>query len=297
MSSLFFSIPNQITFKVTSDKELSFSESELLLLRGYIPGVVRLNSEPQNTDLLIEHIEAEDKKLLQEENHIKIFDKWNGVFSADLYHLLYGAIRVQLLKRKLFPIHGACIGKNGYVLIVGHSGVGKTSVLLKLLQDSNTMVFSGNKTVVSFDHSNKIVAVAGTPTITIRGSDKNKLDDQKVTEHVEYWDRYAFMLSPERYTQEVAVPIKAIVTVRLNDYTEEIKEINPLSALHILYPYFLDVVNADVVVSNTGDVFVGTPPKDTEKFLVSHLKSALENTPVYSLIGSASFAAEEILKL
>ncbi len=297
MSTLFFSISNQFSLKISSDKDLSFSESEYLLLKGYIPGVVRLDSEPERIDLTIEHVESEDKKLVQTENHVQIFDTWKGSFSADLYHLLYGIVRVQFLKRNLFPIHGACVGKDGYVLIVGHSGAGKTSVVLKLLEDNGIKVFSGNKTVVSFDQNNKLMAVAGTPTITIRGSDKNKLDDLKVSDHVEYWERYAFMLSPDRYSTQTSVPIKAIVVVKLNDYMQECKKINPLSALHNLYPFFLDVVNADVVISDTEDVFVGTPPQGIEKYLATHLKAALQDVPVYSLIGSSIFVSSEIIKL
>jgi len=297
MSTLFFQIPEQLTMKIISDRDLSFTHSEYLLLKGYIPGIIQVDSESTNVDLVIEHIESKDRKFIQEENKVKIYDTWKGVFSADLYHLLYGIVRVQFLKRKLFPIHGACVGKDGYVLIVGHSGAGKTSVVLKLLQESDMQVFSGNKTVVSFDENNKLTAVAGTPTITIRGSDKSKLNDLKISDHAEYWERYAFTLNSECYSQETAVPIKAIVIVKLNDYMQENKLINPLSALHNLYPYFLDVVNADVVVNDTEDVFVGTPPKGIEKYLVSHLKAVLEDIPIHSLIGSSSFVATEIQKL
>lgn len=297
MTSLFFSIANQFSVKISSDTNLSFTDSEYLLLRGYIPGIIHLDREPEQIDVFIEHTETEDKKLIQEENRTHIFDTWNGVFSADVYHLFYGIVRVQFLKRKLFPIHGACAGKDGYVLMVGHSGMGKTSVVLKLLQDAGTKIFSGNKTVVSFASDSKLIAVAGTPAITIRGNDKSKLDDLKITDYVEYWERYAFMLDSGRYAKDITVPIKAIVTVRLNDYEEGSKKINSLSALHALYSYFMDTVNADVVMGDVGDVFLGTPPAGTEKYLVSRLKQLLKNIPVYSLVGSSSFVADEILKL
>jgi hypothetical protein len=296
MSALFFTIPNHLTIKISSDKDLAFGHNEYLLLKGYIPSIVQLDSESDKIDLVIEHTESEDKKLIQKENHVHIFDTWKGVFSADLYHLLYGIVRVQFLKRNLFPIHGACVGKSDYVLIVGHSGAGKTSVVLKLLEDKDIKIFSGNKTVVSFE-SGKLAAIAGTPTITIRVSDKDKLDELKISDHVEHWGRYAFTLSPEKYEKRESVRIKAVVIVKLNDYMQENKEINSLSALHNLYPFFLDVVNADVVISDADDVFIGTPPEGTGKYLATHLKSALKDVPVYSLIGSSTFVAYEILKL
>ncbi len=297
MSTLFFSISNQFSLKISSNNDFTFGKSEYLLLKGHIPGVLQLDSEPKQVDFVIEHVESADKKLIQKENFVQIFDTWKGTFSPDLYHLLYGIVRVQLLKRNLFPIHGACVGKDGYVLIVGHSGAGKTSVVLKILEDSGTKVFSGNKTVVSFDQDNKLTAVAGTPTITIRSSDKNKLLDLKISDHLEYWERYAFMLSSDMYANQASVPIKAIVVVKLNDYMQENKKINPLNALHNLYPFFLDVVNSDVIISDTENVFVGTPPQGTEKYLATHLKAVLHALPVYSFIGSASFVASEILKL
>lgn len=330
MSTLFFSIPNQLNMKISSDRDLTFTDSEYLLLKGYVPGLIRLDSEPTHIDVLIQHTESDDKKMVQEEiraqrddgdttvSRVQICDTWKGIFSADLYHLLYGIVRPQLLKKKLFPIHGACVGsfsnsynglsnaksdQDGYVLMVGHSGAGKTSVVLKLLQDENASikVFSGNKTVTSFTVNNAsdttLQAIAGTQTITIRGSDKEKWNGFASGEHVDYWDRYAFMLNTDKYATSTTVPIKAIVIVRLNDYVEESKKINPLSALHALYPHFLDVVNADIVMSVTENVFIGTPPEGTEKYLVSHLKSVLQNMPVYGLIGSSKFVAGEILRL
>ncbi len=296
MSTLFFSVLIRLKIKITSNRDLAFGDTEYLLLKGYVPNICQLKSEPKKVDVFIKHTESKERKLIQKEDYIHIFDTWDGVFPADLYHLLYGIVRVQLLKRKLFSVHGACVGKDGCVLIVGHSGSGKTSVVLKLLQDKGVKVFSGNKTVVSFG-SDKLVAVAGTPTITIRSADEKKLKELDVSNMVSCWERYAFTLSPERYENKKSVRVKAIVMTRLNDYEKEYKKINPLSALHNLYPFFLDVVNADVVMSNAEDVFIGTPPKGTEKYLAEHLKRVLENTPVYSLIGSSTFVADEILKL
>lgn len=297
MSTLFFSILNKISIKISSDKDISFTESEYLILKGYVPGLVRLEEQPACIDIVVEHVESGEKKMIQDEGKVIIHDIWNGVFPGDLYHLLYGLVRVRLLKEHLYSVHGACVGNDDYVLIVGHSGSGKTSVLLKLLQSSETKIFSGNKTVVSFDSATGPIAIAGTPTITIRGNDQKKLIDLKINDHVEYWGRYAFMLDPDKYPKETSVPIKAIVIVRLNDFDEERKKLDPSSSLHSLYPYFLDVVNADVVMAGLSDVFMGAPSQDEGLYLVSHLKKVLETIPVYSLIGSSSFVVDEILKL
>ncbi|OGL98299.1 hypothetical protein A2318_00540 [Candidatus Uhrbacteria bacterium RIFOXYB2_FULL_45_11] len=297
MSTFYFSIPNLLTIKIASDKSFELSNTDEMLLRGYIPGIVRLDAVPEHVDLAIEHIESPVKKFIQEAHRVIIQDSWNGLFSADVYHLLYGMVRLELLKRNLFPIHAACIGRNDeYILVVGHSGAGKTSVLLKLLQDASIKIFSGNKTVMQFENKH-LLAVAGTPTITIRGSDKSKLDDLKIADHVEYWERYAFMLDASRYESAPSVKIKAIVMIKLNDYAEENKTVNPASALHTLYPFFLDSVNADIVLRDLNDVFIGNPPDGTQKVLVEHLKHILETVPVYSFIGSSAFVADHLSQL
>lgn len=296
MTKLFFSIPNCLTIKVSSDKDLVFGHNELLILKGYIPNVVKLETEPSQIDLVFEHTESEEKKLIQKDNNIHIFDTWRGAPSDDLYHLLYGMVRVQLLKRKLFPIHGACVGKDDYVLIIGHSGTGKTSVVMKLLEDKNIKIFSEDKTVVSFD-SGKIIAIAGTPTISMRDTEKNKLGEQKISDYVELWGRYFFTLSPEKYETRQSVDIKAIVMMRLNDHIRECKEISLPSSLHSLYPLFMDAVNADIVVSDANDAFIGVPPEGAGKYLVGQLKIALKSLPVYLLIGTSDYIANEIVKL
>ncbi len=294
--SLFFSIPGNLTMKVTSDNNLSFGDSEYLLLKAYVPGITLLNLEPDHIDLTVEHIESEEKRLVREESRIHIFDTWNGMFPDDLYHLIYGIVRVEFLKRSLFPVHGACVDIHGQILIIGHSGSGKTSVVLKLVESGKAKIFSGNKTVVKFDQAQELISVAGTETITIKNSEKGKFTHLEIRNPVELWNRLAFTLDRDSYSAETK-PVRAIVLVRLNDAVEENKKLSELSALHSLYPYFLDVVNADIVMGGTEDVFVGTPPKGVEKYLVSHLKNVLNNLPVHSMAGSASFISSEILKL
>ncbi len=296
MSHLFFLIPHQLSIEVSSDADISFSDSEYLLLRGYVPGIVLLDTKPEKIDIFVQHTEANDPKIIQQENHIHIFDTWNKKFPIELCHVLYVLTRIQLLKQNLFSVHGACVGTDdGYVLVVGHSGNGKTSVVLELLKNKDTRIFSGNKTVVSFDTNQKLTAVFGTPTITVTKNDKNKLDDLGVVNQVGYWERYACLLGLGNYASTSSVAIKAIVIIRLNDITQELVRVPSADIAHVLYPYFLDVVNADVVVGDT--VIVGTRPIGIEEYVVSHLHAIAENIPVYSMIGSSSFVSNEILKL
>lgn len=297
MKTLYFSVLDEFFIKISSDAEFIFTDTEFLLLQGYVPAISWLKEAPEKIDFTIEHQEISNKKFVQEDSRLIINDEWQGKFSTDLYHLLYGITRLWLLKKKEFAVHGACLGKDdSYTLVLGHSGNGKTSIVLKSLLDDKVKIFSGNKTVISFSPGS-IIGIAGTKTITIRGEDKDKLNDSGVKNFVEYFGRHAFNLEKDKYSHLKTVPIKTIAIVKLNDYQEEFKELNTLSALHTVYPYFLDAVNADIVLSGAESVFLGTPPAGVQNFLVSQLKNVLEHIPVYSIIGSAPFVTDKILKL
>ena len=297
MTSYHFSVKNYFSLTLTSDQYFAFREADLLLLRAYIPGIERCDAPLPSADIVIEHCESSDKSLTQGEGVVHIHDTWDGAFPASMNHVLYGVARLHFLKHKLYPVHGACVGnEDGAVLIVGHSGSGKTSLLLHLVQHHGKKVFSGNKTTVSLD-GETMLAVAGTPTITIRGSDRHHLDNLNVAEHVERWGRYAFLLDAEKYLSAPAVPIKAVAIVRLNDHQEEGKKLEGLSPLHSLYPFFMDAVNADVISGDGQQVLVGTPPEGTQEHLASNLLRLLPDVPVYSFVGSAGFVAGNIAQL
>ncbi len=294
--NIFFSVANKIIVKVSSDTAFTFTIKEQVLLEARIPGILLLESVPEHFDLLVEHHESADKKFIQENTKCTIFDTWNGILPEDLYHLLYGMVRVRLIQEHLYPVHAACIGNEAYVLILGHSGVGKSSVVLQLLKDKNAKLFSGDKTVISFSGQG-LSAVAGTHTMTVRERDKTKLEQYIIENKIVSGDRYAFTLSEEKYATPQQVPIKAIVLMRLNDYVPELKREEKLSALHKLYSYFLDTVNTDTILNSVGEIFIGHPPVGSQKYLASYLKQALETMPLYSLTGPVEFIADEILKL
>jgi hypothetical protein len=139
-------------------------------------------------------------------------------------------------------------------------------------------VFSGNKTVVSFK-GGRLTARAGTRTMSARSKSG--------------WQR--FLLDNQQYSSKDKVEIEKIVIVRLNDGVREFRRLEQGSAMHTLYPYFLDVVNADTIAEEK--VFVGTPPKGAQERLVASLKKTLKKVPVYDIAGSKSFVTQQIAKL
>src|SRR3989344_1340557 len=283
MTSFYLSFPNNILIHLRSTLGLELNTETRILLWAYVPGASWVPESGRKPDIVIEHEQSEDKNLTQDENKVLIADTWGKVLPLDFYHLLYSIMRVEFLKHELFPVHAACVGGDGYILIVGHTGVGKTSIVWELLKNKELLLFSGNKTLVSFKHGG-LEAVAGTSTLTAKQKEiKRHLGE---TEVVKYGNRAAFTLG--NYTNKPG-PVRAIVLANLNDGVAENNLIEPTSALHGLYPYFLDTVNADTILCDGRAVYVGMPVLGVQKKLAGQLKESLSKIPTHYISGSIDF--------
>ncbi len=291
MTKLYFSVTGILTIKLESDSLLTFNPEQLLLLQAYVPGILPLELEPEKLDLIITHHETSEQRFNQ--TTLEFFDQWNGKLPDYFYHVLQGLVRLKLLEQKIYSVHGACAGKNGQVLILGHTGSGKTSVVLEMLKKSETKLISGNKTLVSF--SPGLAVLAGTETITVRGKDILKLQGIEIAEQTEYWQRRIFRLPKSTY-QIAPAKIEAIALIKLNDYSEVFDTLPPNEAIFQVYPFFLDTVNADVII-NSENILIGTPPLGAQQNLTKELYTNLQTLPVYSLIGSAQFVAYKLLNI
>lgn len=295
MTKLYFSFSNIFTIGIFSNSEIVFSDKEMVLLKARVPGISLLLDTDIEPDLIVEHNESSNLSFMQEKDKCTIYDTWEGKIPDDIYHLVYGMVRSKCLSMKIYPIHSACIGFNEHVLLVGHSGSGKTSILIESLQDPRIHVFSGDKTFISFE-DNILKAIAGTKSITIRKRDLESLDDKYSKNFIDYGDRIV-LKEVKSSSVDDGVNIKAIVLVRVNDYIQEIKKDEMQSSLHTLYPFFLDTIKADVILDRLGQVYIGDFSIDCRKYLSDSLSKALTKIPVYSATGSSKFICEEILKL
>lgn len=295
MQSIYFSLPAGLILRIISAGRLKFNKRAHFLARAYVPGIVLLNTpQKKRADIIIEYKPEAKEQMSRRGNRITICGRGDGEFPLDLWHLAYSAVRILLLRRDLYTVHAACVDADGYILIVGHSGVGKTSIILQLARERDLRIFSGNKTVLSFKNGGAS-GLAGTPVITMRGADFKKYSGL-VERAISYGDRRALLLDEKKYTGEPA-RIRAIAIVRLNDGVKECDKVPPVNALHKLYPYFMDTVNADTIVCGGKDVFVGTPPFGAEKILATNLGLALRKIPVYSISGSLPFVSNSIAKI
>lgn len=287
MNSYDLALPGALIVRVEHFRPVFANEQARLLLSAYLSGVAFLEAPAVKVDLTISCRESIAKGLRRSNTHIILNDGYHGDGSLlDLIHLLYGATRLLWLKRGFYPVHSACIGNDdGYVLVVGHSGSGKTSIALELAK-SEQRVFSANKTLVSLGDGN-LLAVAGTRTITTTAEDASRHSIGGV--RVGYVGRSAFLLDDQMYAAASTVPVRKIAIVRLNDGAKECSSLSPDSAMHRLYPFFLDVMNADVILCGGEEVFTGTPPRNSRQSLVEGLRSCLAKVPVCAVTGSMEF--------
>jgi hypothetical protein len=316
-------LPGPLRVLVQCSRPLFDEPQNKLLAAAYIPGIKFAQAQGEH-DLKVSYREGQPL-LTVDASGIELSDTFHGHTLLDLIHLIYSACRLQWLKRGLYCVHSACIGapapsklnadkagdapaecNPGLSLIVGHSGSGKTTLALSLAEQGQK-IFSANKTLLSLD-ADGIKAIAGTETITRTSSTEAKAQSQaqaqiKLGAHP-YLGRSAYLLPEEHYLAGGAgksnLQVTTIALTRLNDGAEEWEPLSAISALHKLFPFFLDSVNADTVLLHGGDVFSGALPPDQEalvrKTLAAALVSALAKVHAVSVSGSRQFITEKLMR-
>lgn len=275
---LFKSVAGTV-YQINTPDDISQDKDILLTLGAHIPNFEVLNNGDQSPDIVFsyhrDHFNAcsfGHKEITYSTSHIE-------KFPVDLYHLIYGAIRKDLIHRfNYYAVHAACVeAKDGYKLLVGHSGAGKTTLAQNIIDRGDHDIttrhfFSGNKTVLEISE-HRIIANAGTKTMTA-------LD--------EHHRRYAYRLLETAYSPKPCVNIGSIDIIRINDGVQSCETLTRDSALHTLYPYILDAVNADIIVH--GDhLFDGAVPPLAKRQLIQNLSTVLNKIPVRKISGSMSY--------
>jgi hypothetical protein len=287
-----FSLPSQLHIDIESDSAIVFGDRELLVLNAYVPGIAL--AESGKADITIRHYESDTFAFSGSADTYTIHDAWHGQFPDDLYHLLYAVARRAFLEQGLYSVHSICVGNDDQILAVGHTGVGKTSLLGELSASHGLRMLASNKTLVSLKDA-CMTAVAGTRTVSVRASDVSFWSGE-IENGTEKWGRHMFTIGGGREVRSPR-PIKNVAIVRINDAVERCERLEPSAALHALFPYFLDAVNADVVLGGGKAVLSGAPSSENMATLARELASALERIPVYGITGSRQYTAGELFSL
>ena len=288
----YLKLAGNLTIGLTSTEDLTFGEREKLLLAASLPGLQISRATREPAAAMLHHIESNDAGLRQGEDVIELRDRWNGSFSSDLPHLLHALARGLWLERELYPAHAVCIGKDDFVLLPGHSGVGKSSTALAAI-NSGYKLYSGDNTLVRFDDDCRLRAVGGNRPMTLRTADFQG-GQYGADNTLEYGDRTVFMMEDDRYAPQSEVLIGRIAMIRLTGGREYWERLSPLSALHNLYPYFLDCERTDTVVADGRAVFKGRTSAEARDRLATGLRTVLANLAVFKGMGDTSFILERL---
>ncbi len=293
----YINLPGDITIGLTSTGDVPVGKREELLLGAYLPGGQLLQETPVHVDATIHHEESETRGLWQDGPDVVVRDTWQNDFAADIPYLLYGVARHLWLAKGIYPTHAAATKHaNNLSVLAGHSGAGKTSTAMRLLRDHNQRLFSGNTTLLAFDETDTLHAIAGTQTVTLRTQDFLQ-SGLRATEHTTYGDRTAFRLPPEHYAPRAVTRVGSIALIRLNDTAPHWERLSPLSALHDFYPYALDTVRSAVIGATGHGVHVGEVKAETYRNLAAQLAHSLGSVAAFRGTGSGSFIAEQVARL
>jgi hypothetical protein len=293
-----FILAGAVTAIVASNSDSTFNEIDIYALKAQIPELEITQEIPAKPDLKITHQENNTFSLSQTGSYVVLEERWNGKISPDLPHLLYVMAQHHWLNDGLFVIHSACVGneKDGYILLVGDAGCGKTSTALECARKYGLKVFSGDKTVIEADEETGLLGIGGTKVLTSRNPEKGRWKEM-VDNAVETTSRHTFQLKQEYYTNEKRVPIKAVVLLYLNDGKDSIEVFSKISAIHNLYPYFMNSQKEDVLLNEGNFVFDGTITPEIKQKNVPRLSNGIRKIRTVKVIGSMDYVTEHVIKI
>ena len=291
MHSWHLALPGSLSLRITHPQPVFDDAHARLLLSAYLPGVAFTGTPGGKVDLTVAFQESGEQRLTRKSRRVTLSGRWSGTGSLlDLIFLTYSASRLLWLRRNLYPLHSCCLGADGYVLVLGHSGAGKTSIALNMAA-CGQKVFSANKTLVSMGADRSMTALAGTRTITTTAEDAARHLGARI-DLLGYQNRSAWSLPDDLYAPVAPVPVRLIAVARLNDGGNRCERLSPASAVHRLHPWFLDAFNANTVLP--GAVFCGTPPRGCEDRLRDSLVAVTAKIPVLMLSGSMEFVSNAL---
>lgn len=218
--------------------------------------------------LSIKFEQADYAYLHAEDYSILIKGLWNHSSKQDIPHLAYSLLRQYCIDHEIYPVHSIGIHNT---LLIGHSGQGKTTLALEAIKE-NLPVFSTDRTLLHFEQDN-LISRLGTSLLSVRSKHVHFIDYHKTPALIGYAGERELCYYKQANHPNI---IQSIVLFQITEQSLFVERISATSALHQLYPYFLDVVKQDVLLSQSL-LFSGYNSNHVKQLLACHLESWLKH--------------------
>jgi len=287
---------------INSNIDLSNFFNTSLKLYAFIPNL-NITGENEKIVANIKHYQSNNKKILydKQNNTYLIKDNWLPEIPVYVIYLIFKIFNDGYMSRKnpFIVFHASAINKgNKDIAIVSHTGGGKTSIMLQLLDKYHFKMLSNNKTVFSCG-KNKCKIVGGTRAISIRDSLLSKLKiknigkEKFIQRHILYLDeKYMGKFSDRESRKNI------IIIPQLNDGYKKTIVVDKKEVLYYLFPMALELVNREVIFFNGNYVCPNNKISTTKKQqILNMLKILLSDSIIFQIHGTLKFICREINKI
>ncbi len=282
MNNYHLTLPGNLSAAFSCTIDFLDNADNALYLHAHIPGATLKKEEKKEAPqhLRLRHVPSENYALHGDYPNIELHAPNTPHLKRDSIHILYGMCRTAFLENGLYPVHAACVEKDRQgILIVGHSGAGKTTLAEELVAKHDFKLFSGNKTIVKLNES-EMIASAGTKTIT------------RIDRSLKRTYRAPL---PEEVSNETDLNISDIFMVQVNDGISIHQKPHTRNALPLALPFFLDVIHQHTLIHNGESIYCGGTPNYATQALAHNLGHlAKKKVRIHRLSGSFQFMKDSI---
>lgn len=276
-----------------------FTGHDLILADAHLPGViVSKNPRKKGTCIrIIEFLPSAIQKIKKNKKKIQIFDQIDLKVPIYVFHLIYSIFHTHWLKNNIYSVHSTCISLNKYnILLIGHSGFGKTSTSLNLLKNYNFKLVSSDRTLLKINKDGELVPIGGTKVITYKHKDLNiNIPTDMLKKGTNYVDRKVEIVSPKYIYDGYPKKINLIAMIRLSNFHKKISNLPPFEILVSLYPYFLDYWNSDALLFGGLEIYDGTNIEpEIKKRTLAELRKLILKNKIISISGPLEYICNEL---
>lgn len=282
--------------KFRTDRKPALTERDFFLIDAHLPGVTvsEMGNKRKLCIMTVNFFYSSNHSIKKNGNVLEVYDQQKSEIPAYMFHLLHSIFNKHWRKSNIYSIHSACVYRNGHtMLLMGHSGFGKTTVSLNLLKQYDFKLICSDRLLLKIKNDGSVLILGGTKVVSYKQRTNIPLDI--LNNGTNYVDREVRPIMPEYIFNKYPKKIDSIVMMRLSDFSAGIAKIDPFEALLPIYSFFLDYWNNDVLIFNGLEMYDGINNAPIAKRkLLSKLRKLISKTLVVSISGSLQHIIHEL---